>query len=132
MIMWRGVKDRRSFRSCYANPSGVQSFDRLYPFHRIDLLGQHVQGRRDAQQERDVVTADDPERDDIPVVPLAAPFGLDDAVAETAEHLLRVRAVHTVDLDALRGDETEHLVPVDRVAAFRQFIFDACQVLVDH
>lgn len=78
-----------------------------------------------------VVTADDPERDDISVVPLTAPFGLDDAVTETAEHFLCVRAVHPVDLDALRGDETEHLVAIDRVAALRQLILDARQVLVN-
>ena len=37
-----------------------------------------------------------------------------------------------MDLDALRGDETEHLVAIDRVAALRQLILDARQVLVNH
>ena len=37
-----------------------------------------------------------------------------------------------MNLDTLRGDETEHFVPVDRVTALCQLIFDACQVLVDH
>ena len=67
-----------------------------------------------------------------PLSPFTAPFGLDDAVTETAEHFLCVRAVHPVDLDALRGDETEHLVAIDRVAALRQLILDARQVLVNH
>ena len=35
-------------------------------------------------------------------------------------------------LDTLRGDETENLVAINRVAAFGEFIFDTRQVLVDH
>ena len=64
---------------------------------------------------------------------LAAPFCLDDAIAEAATEFLGVRAVYAVNLDTLAdGDEAEDWVSVDRMAAVSQLKVDTLQMLVDN
>ena len=61
------------------------------------------------------------------------PAGVDHAVGVVLAHALGVGAVAAVDGDS-RADrhESEHVVALDRVAAFGQLVLDFRDVVVDH
>ena len=63
---------------------------------------------------------------------LARPLGFHDTVTETSFHFVGVRTILAVNLDTtVDGNESEHIVAVNRVAAFSQLEIKSFQILVD-
>ena len=88
--------------------------------------------RRDVGYDADVVVADDSQHDGVLRPLFARPAGFYDAVSELGAQIFGIGAVLAVYFDAsLGGDEPEYLVSENGVAAFRQFVVEPFDVLVD-
>ena len=100
------------------------------PHHHLFLLGYDG---GDVVDDAEVIIADDAQGGGVLRLALATPARLHYAVAEALAHLRGVGAVFAVNLYSARhGDKSEHVVAIDRVAAFRQREVYALEVLVYH
>ena len=81
----------------------------------------------------DIVVTNHTQRNAILRRALAAPLGLDNAIAKTATQLRGIRTIAAVNLDtAIDGDEAKDIVALDGRTALGQLRIAALQVAIDN